>query len=337
VVLGDELHEGFWNRARVLDVTSGEAREMPNGGLDSPLGTSFALGTSVGRRDIAIEWPGHTAVMPCYILPGRVTLFVVTRESDGSVEIHQYMPLSGVRDSSAPAYPDFAGRDPYHGGSAFAVIRRIEYMQRTFAHGRVSPLEPDVQLLVDDKWVDPIAGCLGGYLAIRMRMTERLDVATSNLVRYFGVLPDAHVLRGMVLRTMGRHEDAADEFREAIQIGIPIFREGVTFLADMPLPSEGNAKQMLIAFAARMTSGQPWSMRLSESDSDGSASFSADPLYNALRLLKQRGIDDPDVNLMLAVLENDTFALDAAIAAGANVHITSTALLDRYAHLLGNR
>ena len=358
LVFGDERHEGFWNSARVLDLTSGEAMEMSDAGRDSPLLKSFALAASVGPRNIGIQWPGHAAVIPCFVLPGRVTLIVVTREMDGSVEIHQYMPLSGVAASSASSYPASAGRDPYHGGSAFAVIRRIEYMQRTFAHGRVSPLKPDVQLLVDDKWVDPIAGCLGGYLAMRMRMTDGLNTATANLVRYFGELPDAHILRGVSLVALDRLEEAAGEFRKAVDTGVPIFREGATLLADLArsvgvgeqmqavapagtpdvvaneLPLEGSLKEALIALSGRLAGGQPWSMWLTESDSRESAPASADRLHNILRSLKQRGVEDPDLNLMLAVLDGDLSALKAAHAAGANVNITDTELLERYAHLL---
>ena len=334
LVFGDERHEGFWNSARVLDITEGERREMSHEGQDSQLLTSFALATSVGPRDIRIQWPGHAAVIPCYVLPGRVTLFVVTREMDGSVEIHQYMPLSGVPGSGAPVYPASAGRDPNYGGSAFAVIRRIEYMQRTFATGRVSPLKPDVQLLLDDKWVDPIAGCLGGYLAMRMGMTDRLNIATANLVRYFGELPDAHILRGAYLASVDRFEEAGGEFRKAVDTGIPIFREGATLLANIALPLEGSLREMLLGLSARLAGGQPWSMRLSESGSLESAPASADRLHKILRILKQRGVDDPDLNLMLAVLDGDISALKAAHAAGANVNVTDSELLARYADLL---
>ncbi len=100
------------------------------------------------------------------------------------------------------------------------------------------------------------------------------------------------------------------------------------------LPLEGSLKEALIALSGRLAGGQPWSMWLTESDSRESAPASADRLHNILRSLKQRGVEDPDLNLMLAVLDGDISALKAADAAGANVNITDTELLERYAHLL---
>jgi len=269
VVFGDERNEGFWDFVRVVDIANGETREVSLGGAWDPFPNSFALATAAGPRHIGIEWSGHSTVIPCYVLPGRVTLLVVTREMDGSVEIHQYMPLSGRPDSTAPAYPASAGRDPYHGGSAFAAIRRIEYMQRTFAHGRVSPLKPDVQLLLDNKWLDPIAGCLGGYLAMQMRMTDGLNIATANLARYFGELPDGHLLRCISLIAVSQHEEAANELRKVIEIGVPIFRDGAMLLADLArrLPLDESIKVVLTSLPARLAGGQPWSMWPNDRDS----------------------------------------------------------------------
>lgn len=58
---------------------------------------------------------------------------------------------------------------------------------------------------------------------------------------------------------------------------------------------------------------------------DGNASFIA-----ALNFLKSQGIDDPDIDLFLAVDSNDSAALKAAIDRGGNVNVTTGELLARY-------
>jgi hypothetical protein len=170
-------------------------------------------------------------VMPTVVLPGRVTLIVVTREADRSVEVHQYQPLVDLAASSVGAVPeDWKSRDPSFGMSRFAAMRRIELMQRSIMHGRITPTMPDIDMLLLDKWIDPVAGCLGGYLAVRMGRTDDLEVATRNLVTYFGELPDSHVLRGMYLESRPALGSARDAFSEALERGLPIYRDGLVLL-----------------------------------------------------------------------------------------------------------
>ena len=177
----------------------------------------------------------------------------------------------------AHGYPTYNARDPQYHDTNFAAIRRIEYMQRTAAQGRISPLKPDIELLLYDKWVDPIAGCLGTYLALRMGITNGLGVATSNLVRYFGGLPDSHVLRGMFLLRSGSLMEALGQFREAIDIGLPVFREGMTLLRDkgQSLYLEHGVKERMDAMSVGLAGGQPWSMKLTESHSQDLVSYDA--------------------------------------------------------------
>ncbi|MET0545276.1 MAG: hypothetical protein ABWZ40_03105 [Caulobacterales bacterium] len=56
--------------------------------------------------------------------------------------------------------------------------------------------------------------------------------------------------------------------------------------------------------------------------------------FDSLRLLKQSGIEDPDIEMFLAVDANDTEALKAALDRGGNPNITDSALLARYAEQL---
>jgi Caspase domain len=164
------------------------------------------------------------------VLPGRLTLVVVTREG-ARVTTNIYMPPFGGDPGTHPSPVDLLLRDPDHELSAFAAVRRIELMQRAAANGRVTPTRIEIDLLLHDKWRDPVAGCLGAYLGLRLG-TElaSLDEASTNLGRYFGSMPDAHVVRGAVLDALERGAEAAAAYRAALERGIPMFRDGIALL-----------------------------------------------------------------------------------------------------------
>lgn len=285
LVFGDELNAGFWNSATVFDIVAESEREMYSEGLlgrneysirslaiyrqirkDGNSIRSFAIDCQTGSRTVRIKWNGHVTDIPCFVLPGRVTLIVITRELDGSIEVHQYMPLTRLAESLGYGHPILNARDPQYRTSNFSAIRRIEYMQRAMAHGRISPLKPDIELLLKNKWTDPIAGCLGAYLALRMGMIDDLEVATENLVRHFAELPDSHVLRGMFLLKMNLIKEANNQFRQAVNIGLPIFREGVSLLQglDKSLYLTQELKMHIAEMSAGLASGQPWCIKSTE-------------------------------------------------------------------------
>jgi hypothetical protein len=164
-------------------------------------------------------------VLPVVVTDQRLTLLVVTRELNESIELHHYQ---------LPLQPDAIkygrDRDPYFPRSQFAALRRIELMQRSVAHGRISPSLPEIEMLLDDKWLDPLAGCLGGYLLIRLGRWKDLDRATQNLTKYYPELPDAWVLRGEYFLLAGERNAAAGAYREALDKGIPLYRDGVALL-----------------------------------------------------------------------------------------------------------
>lgn len=299
LVFGDELNAGFWNSATVFDIVAESEREMYFEGLlgrngypirpyaiyrhikrDENSIRSFAIDCQTGSRTVRIKWNGHVTDIPCFVLPGRVTLIVITRELDGSIEVHQYMPLTRLAESLDYGYPILNARDPQYRTSNFSAIRRIEYMQRAMAHGRISPLKPDVELLLKNKWNDPIAGCLGSYLALRMGMIDDLESATENLVRHFGELPDSHVLRGMFLLKMNLINEASNQFRQAFNIGPPIFREGVSLLEglDKSLYLTQELKMHIAEMSAGLASGQLWCIKSTKENWYDSASLKSGAL-----------------------------------------------------------
>jgi hypothetical protein len=228
VVLGDErMQPGLWPNATVgcwpIDSAPFAVWQTPLSGAEV---RSAALTPNRGPYWLKIDLDLQSSiVLPVLVSSDRLTLLVITRESDLSVEMHQYqLP-------SLPGPPaDYRARDPFFSGSQFAALRRIELMQRATAHGRVSPLLPDIELLLQDKWLDPLAGCLGGFLLLRMGRAADLDVATYNLTTFFGDIPDTWVLRGEFLRFVGRVDEAKDAYRRALDAGIPLYRDGLELL-----------------------------------------------------------------------------------------------------------
>ena len=103
-------------------------------------------------------------------------------------------------------------------------------MQRMVQAGRLTPTRPDVELLLYDKWRDPIAGCLGGYLLHRSGKHEDMQQPAENLVRYFPWLPDSHLLMALVHERSGALEAAREGVRESLRRGLPVFRDGLVAL-----------------------------------------------------------------------------------------------------------
>lgn len=95
----------------------------------------------------------------------------------------------------------------------------------------------DSDMMLYGKWVDPIMGCLAGYTLMRRNEAHRYigypsDIegnwpsqsAMQNMQRFFGFLPDSHILAGMA------NPEIRDEaFTRASQMGPPVFTDG--FLA----------------------------------------------------------------------------------------------------------
>jgi hypothetical protein len=194
--------------------------------------------------------------LPLAVLPGRVTLLVITRDGDGHVATHLYMPAV-----AGPQAQDTLFRDALFGDSNFAALRRIELMQRAAANGRVSPTVPEIEMLLYDKWRDPVAGCLGVYLGLRRGdAPQPLEEASANLVKFFGLLPDSHVLHGALLEKAGSPA-AATSYGAALDAGLPVFLDGAGLLASAVarLGLQHERVPALHALAARQPADPLWS------------------------------------------------------------------------------
>jgi hypothetical protein len=144
-------------------------------------------------------------------------------------------------------------------------------MQRTYVHGRTSPLEPDIRDLLYDKWIDPVAGCLGGYMLLRMGRARELEVPSRNLSSHFDGLSDSWVLRAAYFEAVGNQAEARAATVNALDRGVPVFAPGVRKLADLAVvwATDHPRKGLLAELARTCFEGGIFSVFLPKSVASG--------------------------------------------------------------------
>ena len=178
----------------------------------------LAVERPVGPQWVAVAGVGagqKPLVFATACMPGRLTMLVIERDPGGRLRTHQYLPALGGDESSDPAF-----------------LRRVEAMQRVYLGHRLDLGHDSAVELLEGKWIDPLAGCLGGYLLLRLGETDRLDVPVANLTGHYGELSDVHVLRSELEASRGDHDAAAAAAASAIAAGIPLFADGLALLLD---------------------------------------------------------------------------------------------------------
>jgi hypothetical protein len=139
-------------------------------------------------------------------------MLVFHEQNDGRINVFQYMP----------------SLDEYPIDNNLRRIRAIDLIQRLYIAGRLDHafqawenLEPELLRL---KWYDPLAGCLGSYLLLRMGKSKKLGQASENMQKYYGQLCDSHIIRGEYLSSIGDKENAMQYFIRALDQGYPFCR-----------------------------------------------------------------------------------------------------------------
>jgi hypothetical protein len=158
--------------------------------------------------------PERTApLVPVPILPGRLALLVAQLDDD-RLRLFQAHP-----------------RIEPHGETADA-LRRVEYLERMLAAGRLDVAEPLAADLARTASDDPFAGLVAGYVLLRLGRHEALDGLASAILAAAPGLADAYVLRGECAARQGRHEASMQAFADAANAGVPLFGEGLTRLLE---------------------------------------------------------------------------------------------------------
>ena len=176
-------------------------------------------------------------------LAGRVTVLVPVIDAGGRLRSFQYSP---------------AINSP--GESDLRTVRRMELLQRCQSMTRLSAGLPGARALLKAKRLDPLAGCLGAYLMLRLGRVEELGTAVRNLQNRYGGLCDTHVLRAEYEAHRGHQDAARAGYEAALDAGVPMFGEGLTRLLDGVgefMISHANARP-LTKLNDRYLHGQLW-------------------------------------------------------------------------------
>jgi hypothetical protein len=163
-------------------------------------------------------------------LPNRISILVAVVKDSAEVEVQQYL---------APV-PGRAAPDRWMPTVDLGSLRHVELGQRYFAAGSLIP-EHHLLELLNGKFLDPLLACIAGYSLVRAGRPERYigwpipgadpttvePSALSNMLKFFGELPDSHILAALC-----QPEQRAAHFARALERGLPVFTEGFRALRD---------------------------------------------------------------------------------------------------------
>jgi Caspase domain len=201
--------------------TWGLDEEVPRTGEDPlpvekvPGIVELATPTPVGPHWLSVEpVGGPPVVFALGQLPRRFTMVTIVFEA-GQARAFQYSPSLQADGSTHPR-----------------TLRRLELMQRVLLSGSLEGANEAALELLHAKQVDPLAGCLGAYLFLRQGRGKDLEKAVRNLLRLYPELSDTHVLAGEFEAARRKHAAAKKSFARAIDVGVPLFGEGLTRLLE---------------------------------------------------------------------------------------------------------
>ncbi|MBV9082296.1 MAG: trypsin-like peptidase domain-containing protein, partial [Acidobacteriaceae bacterium] len=222
------------------------------GGHFSPL-TGFSVAGEFGcvcppgAAAVDLRLPGFAASRFATVaLTNRATVLVVVVADNGALDVQQYIyPIRYAPDLPIPE------------------LRDIDLAQRYYASRDPFP-DGLLEQVINMKVFDPLLACLAGYELVRRGRPQRyvgtpnpntppdqidFNSANRNMKTFFGIIPDTHILAGLV-----EPERRAEHFARALATGVPLFLEGFVALQShyKPLPDP------LGALAHSMIVGGTW-------------------------------------------------------------------------------
>ena len=108
----------------------------------------------------------------------------------------------------------------------------METLQRLLMSGRLDGAAALARSSRPARTSDPFAGCLAGYVLLRLGLHDELGDLADEIVGVAPKLSDAYILRGEHEAAAGRPETAGQAFADAVNAGIPAFGEGLTRLVE---------------------------------------------------------------------------------------------------------
>lgn len=209
-----EVRLQFWRQDELPTRTS---KFIPSKKIEGL--ASFAEAAPPGTYFLSVEAPNRPrAIFSLAVLPNRVTLLILQQLVSGSLSVFGFAPRISINE-------DFQ----FQQNNALD-LRRFELLQRYYFSERINDRNTyeNADELLKAKWLDPFAGCLGGYTMIRLNKAERLRQAAHNMKNHFGELSDSYILMAEFLKSQpGAVGQVEKYYVNAIEKGIPVFSDGL--------------------------------------------------------------------------------------------------------------
>lgn len=206
----DDLNVRVWRQGRPVP---DETRSLEANGA----GVAVVI---TDADELAPHWvsiepkDAEPTVIAVPLLKDRLAAVVAQVDLD-RVRIYQFHPLVG------PA------------GSAMSDrLRRVEHLQRLLLGGRLEGAKDLAIAVKDEAGDDPFAGCLAGYVLLRLGGYEGLGDLADAIIGAAPKLSDAYILRGEYEAHEQNVEGSNQAFADAVSAGIPAFGEGLTRLVE---------------------------------------------------------------------------------------------------------
>jgi hypothetical protein len=167
-----------------------------------------------GSHWLSIERGDNVTVIALPVMRGRLATVIAQLEPEG-LTLYQFHPIVRAGPSSLSAR-----------------LRRVEHLERLLLGGRLdgaAALAEELATAADD---DPFAGCVAGYMLLRLGLYDLLPETVTKITAAAPELSDAYILRGEYEARAGKAEAANQSFAEAVAVGIPAFGEGLTRLLE---------------------------------------------------------------------------------------------------------
>ena len=158
------------------------------------------------------------------IIPEHISFFILQRNKNGKSRVFQYLPSSNPHKHLDEQKFEISN------------IRKMEIIQRYYESDILDYFYEDSLELAYEKWYDPMAGIVSGNLMFKNlgpNEQNSIDAISYNMSRHFPMISDSHVLRGKTLSMQGKEEESIQAFKDAINVGVPIFRENLESLQNV--------------------------------------------------------------------------------------------------------
>jgi Caspase domain len=220
----------------------------------APAVAEFATSAEPGAYWFSLQAPGaKPVVVALALLPKRLALLTIEARPE-LTKIFQYLPS---------LTPDTT--------SSGDVLRRVELLERVMIDGLLDAGHEIADGLLARQVANPLAGCLAGYFYLRAGRAGELEATVKNLTTRFPGLSDVHIIQGEVEASSGRPAEAKAAFAKAIEVGVPIFGEGLTRLLEglRTYEIEHPLAELVRHIFERHMSGSMWSAWVPEESTPG--------------------------------------------------------------------